>query len=143
MGVTFPFSVMSGVMSRCDRTAENADTRGIEHVNYLTLLALGMFYSLCAFLFIYFGAGYAKTIIDVLSQRLIDSLDVAGGVMPATGFAVLLEIMMKNTYIPYFILGFATATWLKLPALAIATATLAMALIDLLRKSPEPTQPAA
>ncbi len=30
-------------MSRCDRMAENADTRGIERVNYLALLALGTF----------------------------------------------------------------------------------------------------
>ena len=50
MGITFLFSVMSGVMSRCDRMAENADTRGIERVNYLALLALGTFYFLCAFL---------------------------------------------------------------------------------------------
>ena len=56
MGITFLFSVMSGVMSRCDRMAENADTRGIERVNYLALLALGTFYFLCAFLPIYFGA---------------------------------------------------------------------------------------
>ncbi|EMV2258996.1 PTS N-acetylgalactosamine transporter subunit IIC, partial [Escherichia coli] len=39
--------------------------------------------------------------------------------------------------------GFVAAAWLKLPVLAIAAAALAMALIDLLRKSPEPTQPAA
>ena len=98
---------------------------------------------LCAFLPIYFGAEHAKTIIDVLPQRLIDGLGVAGGIMPAIGFAVLLKIMMKNVYIPYFILGFVAAAWLKLPVLAIAAAALAMALIDLLRKSPEPTQPAA
>lgn len=133
MGITFLFSVMSGVMSRCDRMAENADTRGIERVNYLALLALGTFYFLCAFLPIYFGAEHAKTIIDVLPQRLIDGLGVAGG----------MKIMMKNVYIPYFILGFVAAAWLKLPVLAIAAAALAMALIDLLRKSPEPTQPAA
>ena len=84
-----------------------------------------------------------RTIIDVLPQRLIDGLGVAGGIMPAIGFAVLLKIMMKNVYIPYFILGFVAAAWLKLPVLAIAAAALAMALIDLLRKSPEPTQPAA
>ena len=145
VGVAVPFAVavMSGVMSRCDRMAENADTRGIERVNYLALLALGIFYFLCAFLPIYFGAEHAKTIIDVLPQRLIDGLGVAGGIMPAIGFAVLLKIMMKNVYIPYFILGFVAAAWLKLPVLAIAAAALAMALIDLLRKSPEPTQPAA
>ena len=39
--------------------AENADTRGIERVNYLALLALGTFYFLCAFLPIYFGAEHA------------------------------------------------------------------------------------
>jgi PTS system N-acetylgalactosamine-specific IIC component len=66
---------------------------------------------------------------------------VAGGIMPAIGFAVLLKIMMKNVYIPYFIIGFVAAAWLKLPVLAIAAAALAMALIDLLRKSPEPTAP--
>ena len=130
-------------MSRCDRMAANADTRGIERVNYLALLALGTFYFLCAFLPIYFGAEHAKTAIDVLPERLIDGLGVAGGIMPAIGFAVLLKIMMKNVYIPYFIIGFVAAAWLKLPVLAIAAAALAMALIDLLRKSPEPTQPAA
>ena len=72
MGITFLFSVMSGVMSRCDRMAANADTRGIERVNYLALLALGVFYFLCAFLPIYFGAEHAKTAIDVLPERLID-----------------------------------------------------------------------
>ncbi len=50
-----------------------------------------------------------KTIIDVLPQRLIDGLGVAGGIMPAIGFAVLLKIMMKNVYIPYFIPGFVAA----------------------------------
>jgi PTS system N-acetylgalactosamine-specific IIC component len=51
--------------------------------------------------------------------------------------------MMKNVYIPYFILGFVAAAWLKLPVLAIAAAALAMALIDFVRKTPEPTAPVA
>ncbi|WP_048822883.1 PTS sugar transporter subunit IIC, partial [Morganella morganii] len=143
MGITFLFSVMSGVMSRCDKMAANADTRGIERINYLALLALGTFYFLCAFLPIYFGADHAKTLIDVLPARLIDGLGVAGGIMPAIGFAVLLKIMMKNAYIPYFILGFVGAAWLQLPVLAIAAAALAMAMIDFVRKpaESEPAQP--
>ncbi|MGL5335291.1 MAG: PTS sugar transporter subunit IIC, partial [Enterovibrio sp.] len=52
------------------------------------------------------------------------------------GFAVLLKIMMKNAYIPYFILGFVAAAWLQLPILAIAAAALAMALIDFMRATP-------
>lgn len=48
---------------------------------------------------------------------------------------------MKNVYIPYFIIGFVAAAWLKLPVLAIAAAALAMALIDLYRKGPEANTP--
>lgn len=88
-------------------------------------------------------AEHAKTAIDVLPARLIDGLGVAGGIMPAIGFAVLLKIMMKNVYILNFYSWFVAAAWLKLPVLAIAAAALAMALIDLMRKSPEPTAPAA
>ncbi len=136
MGITFLFSIMSGVMARCDRMAANADTRGIEWINYMALLVLGTFYFLCAFLPIHFGAEYAKTLIEVLPARLIDGLGVAGGIMPAIGFAVLLKIMMKNVYIPYFIIGFVGAAWLKLPVLAIAAVALALALMAFMRTDP-------
>lgn len=143
MGITLLFSAMSAVMSKCDQMAENADTKGIETVNYLALLVLGSFYFLCAFLPVYFGAEHAGTMVQMLPQQLIDGLGVAGGIMPAVGFAVLMKIMMKNVYIPYFILGFVAAAWLQLPILAIASAATAMAIIDFMRKpeSAQPTKP--
>lgn len=133
MGITLLFSVMSGIMSHCDKMAEEANARGIELVNYFGLLALGIFYFFCAFLPIYFGADHAKAAIDLLPTKLLDGLGVAGGIMPAVGFAILIKIMLKNIYIPYFILGFVGAAWLKLPILAIAFGALAIALIDYAR----------
>jgi PTS system N-acetylgalactosamine-specific IIC component len=125
MGITLLFSAMSAAMSKCDAFAKDADTRGIERVNYFALAVLGSFYFLCAFLPIYLGAEHAGAVVSTLPKELIDDLGVAGGIMPAIGFAVLMKIMMKNAYIPYFILGF------------VAAAT-AMAIIDFMRKS-EPT----
>ncbi|WP_019615648.1 PTS N-acetylgalactosamine transporter subunit IIC [Psychromonas ossibalaenae] len=139
MGITFLFSAMAPMMSKCDRMAENADIKGIEKVNYMALLVLGSFYFLWAFLPIHFGAEHAGAMVEALPETLIDGLGVAGGIMPAIGFAVLMKIMMKNAYIPYFILGFVGAAWLELPILAIAGAALAMALIDFMKKS-EPVQ---
>ncbi|WP_087025101.1 PTS N-acetylgalactosamine transporter subunit IIC [Thaumasiovibrio subtropicus] len=138
MGITFLFSAMAPMMSKCDQMADNADTKGIERVNYFALLVLGTFYFLWAFLPIYLGAEHAKVAVEALPETLIDGLGVAGGIMPAIGFAVLMKIMMKNAYIPYFILGFVAAAWLELPVLAIAAAALAVALIDFMRKGPEP-----
>ncbi|MFQ9623612.1 MAG: PTS sugar transporter subunit IIC [Enterobacteriaceae bacterium] len=60
-----------------------------------------MFYFLCVADL--FRRGTSKA-IDVLPERLIDGLGVAGGIMPLSA-AVLLKIMMKNIYIPYFIIG--------------------------------------
>ncbi|WP_420744769.1 PTS N-acetylgalactosamine transporter subunit IIC [Photobacterium damselae] len=138
MGITLLFSAMSAVMSKCDQFAQNADDKGIEKINYMALAVLGTFYFLCAFLPIYLGAEHAENIVNAMPKELIDGLGVAGGIMPAIGFAVLMKIMMKNVYIPYFILGFVAAAWLQLPILAIATAATAMAVIDFMRKS-EPT----
>lgn len=137
MGITLLFSVMSAVMSRCDKMAEEANLRGIDYVNYLGLFVLGTFYFCCAFLPIYFGAEHAGKVIELLPKEVIDGLSIAGGIMPAIGFAVLMKIMMKNVYIPYFILGFVGAAWLKLPILAIAVAASAIAIIDYMRKSDE------
>lgn len=137
MGITFLFSVMSAVMSKCDIMAANADDKGIERVNYMALGVLGSFYFLCAFLPIFLGAEHAGSLVAALPKDLIDGLGVAGGIMPAIGFAVLMKIMLKNAYIPYFILGFVAAAWLKLPILAIAAAALAFALIDYMRKPTE------
>lgn len=134
MGITFLFSAMSPMMSKCDQMAEQANTRGIELVNYFALTVLGTFYFLCAFVPIYFGAEHAAVVVAALPKELIDGLGVAGGIMPAVGFAILMKIMMKNAYIPYFILGFVAAAWLELPILAIAAAALAMALIDFMKK---------
>ncbi|KAE9527779.1 MULTISPECIES: PTS N-acetylgalactosamine transporter subunit IIC [Testudinibacter] len=137
MGITFLFSVMSAVMSRVDKMAEEANLKGIDYVNYFGLLVLGTFYFFCAFLPVYFGAEHAGKIIEMLPKEVIDGLGVAGGIMPAIGFAVLMKIMMKNVYIPYFILGFVAAAWLQLPVLAIAAAATAMAIIDYMRKGTE------
>ena len=137
MGITFLFSIMSAVMSRCDKMAEEANLKGIDYVNYFGLLVLGTFYFFCAFLPVYFGAEHAGKIIEMLPKQVIDGLGVAGGIMPAIGLAVLMKIMMKNVYIPYFILGFVAAAWLQLPVLAIAAAATAMAIIDYMRKGTE------
>lgn len=134
MGITLLFSAMSVVMSKCDVMATNSDTDGIDRINYLAMVILGTFYFLCAFLPIYFGAEHAGTMVKMLPTQLIDGLGVAGGIMPAIGFAVLMKIMLKNNYIPYFILGFVAAAWLQLPILAIAAGALAIALIDFMRK---------
>ncbi|MFU0789271.1 PTS N-acetylgalactosamine transporter subunit IIC [Cerasibacillus sp. JNUCC 74] len=128
--ITLFFTIFAPVMHKADQYALDANARGIERINYLGIAILFTFNALIAFLPIYFGAEKAAAFVETVPQWIIDGLSIAGGIMPAIGFAMLLRIMMKVEYIMFFIVGFILAAYLELPILAIALIGLAIALYD-------------
>ena len=129
-GITLLFTVFSPVMHTADRYAANADTKGIEKINYLGLLILFSSYFIVAFLPIFFGDEAARNIVSLLPEKLIGGLSIAGGMMPAVGFAMLLKIMLKKEFAGFLILGFVLAAFLKLEIMAIAFIALSIAMYD-------------
>lgn len=117
------------------RNGEKLNWRGIEMVNYFGILILFSFYFIVAFLPIYFGADAASAMVQKAPQWLLDGLAVAGGMMPAIGFSLLMKIMMKKTYVAYFILGFISVTFLNMPIIAVALGAFAIALIDFFNRT--------
>ncbi|GAA0438841.1 MAG: PTS N-acetylgalactosamine transporter subunit IIC [Bacillota bacterium] len=128
--ITLFFTVFAPVMHKADQYALEANAKGIERINYMGLGILFVFNAVIAFLPIYFGAERAAAFVETVPQWIIDGLSVAGGIMPAIGFAMLLRIMIKVEYIMFFIVGFILAAYLELPILAIALIGLAIALYD-------------
>ena len=128
--ITLLFTVFSPVMHKADKYAEGADTKGIEKINYLGLVVLFVFYFIIAFLPILLGADAATSLVQAMPVWLIDGLNVAGGIMPAIGFAMLLRIMLKKEYIAYLIIGFVLVTYLKLSIMAVALIAVSIALCD-------------
>ncbi|MDT2274430.1 PTS sugar transporter subunit IIC [Paenibacillus larvae] len=99
--ITLMFTAFSPVMHKADKYAEEANTKGIERINYLGLILLFIFYFVIGFLPIFFGAEAAKNVVEMLPSWLIDGLGVAGGMMAAIGFAMLLKIMLKKQYVAF------------------------------------------
>ncbi|MFD2211339.1 PTS N-acetylgalactosamine transporter subunit IIC [Virgibacillus halophilus] len=128
--ITLFFTAYAPVMHKADQYALEANYRGIDRINYLGPVILFVFNALIAFLPIYFGAEQAAAAVKSVPEWIINGLSVAGGIMPAIGFAMLLRIMMKLEYIMFFIVGFILAAYLELPILAIALIGLAIALYD-------------
>lgn len=131
--ITLMFTFFSPVMHKADQYAQEANTKGIERINYLGMLILFVFYFVIAFLPIYFGADAAKAVVEVLPKWLIDGLGAAGGMMAAIGFAMLLKIMLKKQYVAFFIVGFILVTYMKMPVMAVALIGVAIALYDFFR----------
>lgn len=130
MCITLLFTVYSPLMSYADKCAKTLNFRGIANLNYLGMLILFCFYFALAFLIIYFGGEKASTWVAGIPKWITDGLGMAGGLMPAIGFGILLNIMLRRQYVAYFILGFLLAAYFKQPLLAIALVGLVFALIE-------------
>lgn len=141
--ITLLFTIYAPVMHKMDSLAEQLNTRGIDGLNYLGPVIHFFFNAIIAFLPIYFGAQQAANAVESVPQWIIDGLAIAGGIMPAIGFAMLLTIMMKLEYAMFFIVGFVLAAYLELPVLAIALLGLVIALYDFSQNKGGPTQPAS
>lgn len=71
-----------------------------------------------------------RIFVDMIPQAIITALSVAGGLLPAIGFAMILSVMVKKDVIPYVLLGYVAIAYLQLPVMAVAIVGLIFALID-------------
>ncbi len=81
-------------------------------------------------LFIVFGfiLGFTSAISsDVISgfanklpKEILSSLQLAGKMLPAIGFATILSVMSKKELIPFMLIGYVASAYMKLPVMAIA-----------------------
>lgn len=139
--ITFLFTIYSPVMHKMDAYAAKIDLKSIDRLTYLGPVILFLFYFIISFLPVYFGAEKAGVIVEALPQSIIKGLSIAGGIMPAVGFAMLLKIMFKMTYAPFFAIGFVAAAYGNLPILAVALIGASIAAYDYLITGKISTEP--
>lgn len=128
--VLFLYTMYSFLAYKADKYAQEVNPSGVSRQVYFGLLGLFILNFVMSFLPLYLGAALAKSLLDKIPDWVIGGLSVAGGLMPAIGFAILLTIMLKRSYIAYLAIGFILAIYLKLPITAIAILGLSFAAID-------------
>ncbi|MFM1524685.1 MULTISPECIES: PTS mannose/fructose/sorbose/N-acetylgalactosamine transporter subunit IIC [Helcococcus] len=107
--VNVVFTLMTPIMKVADKHAENANPKGISHVNYLSMAILGTIFGLIVLAFFIAGAEFGKTVADNLPEWATTGLGVAGKMMRFVGFAILLKVMLSKELWGFFFLGFAIA----------------------------------
>src|SRR5690606_41030617 len=96
--ITLLFTIYSPVMHRMDRCAAESRPRATELLHLSGMAVLFLFNAIITFLPIYFGVETARSLVESLPSWMMDGLTVAGGIMPAIGFAMLLTVMLKKQY---------------------------------------------
>lgn len=109
--VTLTFTIMSGLMAKADKAANEANPKGITAVLNTSMAILGALFAVIAIL-AYVGGTAASGALQSLSEKaswFMGGLSAAGGMMRFVGFAVLLKIMLSNDLWGWLLAGFACA----------------------------------
>jgi PTS system mannose-specific IID component len=99
--------------------AAAGDYRKIQRLHIASGLLKPILMGLITYLSLRLGSDAIKSFLELIPPWINDGLQLAGNMLPALGFALLMNLMFKKNVVPYFFLGFILAAFLKLPVIAI------------------------
>jgi fructoselysine and glucoselysine-specific PTS system IID component len=99
--------------------AEEGNFKGIQQLHIFSGILKPLLMGIIVFLALQLGATTMKSFLDLIPTWVQSGLQVAGNMLPALGFALLMNLMFNKKVAPYFFLGFMLASYLKLPVIAI------------------------
>jgi fructoselysine/glucoselysine PTS system EIID component len=113
------FVVRSGFNKLFMAAAVRGDYRRLQTLHIGSGLLKPVLMGITVFISLELGAGVMKTFLDLIPAWAGAGLQVAGNLLPALGFALLLNLMFHKRVAPFFFLGFILAAFAKLPMIAI------------------------
>ena len=129
MVISSLFIFRSGFNKNFIQFAEEGDYKKLQWLHVVSGLLKPLLMGLITFLALQLGADVMKSFLDQIPPWVNSGLQVAGNMLPALGFALLMNVMFNKKVAPYFFLGFILSSYLKLPMIAIGGLGVILALI--------------
>ena len=90
-----------------DKAIENGQFKKAIHIHLWWSFGFNaLVYFIPIFLTVYFGTDLVTNLVAAIPQVITNGLTVAGNLLSALGFAMLLSSMLSKKMFPYFLLGF-------------------------------------
>lgn len=125
----FKMTALSGLMHKADDYATRGDMKGMARLHWMGFVIDLVEYTVPTFMAVYFGAEIVQIVVDGLPQWVLNGLGAVSALLPALGFAMLLQILITPKLIPFFIFGFALAAYTQLNMLAITLIAISIAIV--------------
>ena len=114
-----------------DKAAEKGDMKGMGRAEFwypfFCSIPLRVLPTTLALLF---GTDAVSAFLNAIPAWAMNGLSVAGGLLPALGFAVTIMVIGKKELIPYFILGFAMYAYTGMNTIGIAVIAICIAILQ-------------
>ncbi|WP_042354088.1 PTS mannose/fructose/sorbose/N-acetylgalactosamine transporter subunit IIC [Bacillus rubiinfantis] len=105
---------------KADKYAEDGNTRGIEAMHLIGGFGLSLMLAIIVTVSFYVGSDAIKHVLNAIPDFIQTGLQIATGILPALGFAMLARLLINKKVVPYFFLGFLIVAYLKVPVTGIA-----------------------
>lgn len=114
---------------------QGGQERRIIWIHWLCGIITAFFYWMLTFVALYFGNDAINAVVTNLPDWVSAGLGAVAKVLPAYGFALLLNLLLEKNLIPYFILGFCLSAYLGLSMVGTAAVSAALAWIIYIERS--------
>lgn len=132
--ILFYYSAFSVLTKKLDEYAAKAETRKFAMMVLLPTVIVAVSYAIIAFLSVYGAQAPMRALVNSMPTWLSHGFEIAGSILPAVGFGVLLKSMLKAEFVPYLLLGFTAACFIKFGNLMpVAVIGIALAMIQFYR----------
>lgn len=129
--ILFFYSTFSFLMPASEKAASSGNVKKLAHISWFALALVGLSYAVVIFLSTYVAQKQMGVLVNSMPAWLINGFNVAGGILPAVGFALLLKVTLKKSLVPYLIIGVIFTTFIDTPnLLPVAALGLAFALLS-------------
>ncbi|MCI1880696.1 MAG: PTS N-acetylgalactosamine transporter subunit IIC [Sporolactobacillus sp.] len=129
--ILFYYSIFSVFMNKFDKYAEEANLKAFSRLALLPTVIVGLTYGVMTFLSSYAAQTPMKQLVDAMPVWLSHGFEIAGGILPAVGFGLLLKSMLKKDLIPFLLIGFMAASFIQFSNLMpVAVIGIALALYE-------------
>lgn len=105
---------------KADKYADDGNTRGIEVMHLIGGFGLSLMLAAIVTISFFVGSDAVKSVLDAIPDFIQGGLQVATGILPALGFAMLARLLLNKKVVPYFFLGFLIVAYLDVPVTGIA-----------------------
>lgn len=113
----------------CDRDAAKANTRAFSWHMFLAGYAQswpGLLFIPLAF---FFGSAWVTRLLGHIPSFINDGMNVAAGILPILGFAMLMQMIMNKKVAAFFFIGFFMVAYLKISTTGVAIFAILIALV--------------
>lgn len=129
LGRMAAWTINTPLMHMADRYAENAEFKKMKRLQLVGSFVFFITEFVPVFLCIYLGSTFVTSINDNMPALVSDWLSKSTQMLPALGFGMLVALMYKPKYIPFFTIGFVMSAVFGGSLLSIALLGVAMAMV--------------